>query len=45
MWVLEQAMEVKLGMLEWWKWPILARIALLKKSDFHQERERERRPS
>ena len=45
MWVHEQGLGDEQSMLEWWKWPILARIALLKKSDFHQERERERRPS
>ena len=44
-WVHEQGLGDEQSMLEWWKWPILARIALLKKSDFHQERERERRPS
>ena len=43
MWVHEKACGVKPSMLEWWKWPIHARIALLKKSAFVMgERERER---
>ena len=44
MWVHEQGLGDEQSMLEPWNEPNHARIALLKKSAFLQEKERERRP-